>query len=506
MADEINKLYEELIERNKKFRLLNSCAAVLGWDERSYMPRDGAEHRANQIALISGMSHELATDTHIGELLSKLENSELMNDEVSDEATNIREIRRAYDKMVKLPKDLVEDISHTTTRAQGIWVEARAKSDFKHFQDILKKIIDLNFRVAECYGYETEPYDALLDDYEPAATIEFISRVFSDLRDDLVPLVEKIKASGKHPDMSLIETDYDVHRQELFGKAASAAIGYDYGAGRLDVTTHPFCTGIGPGDVRILTRYNPKHFGQAFFGILHESGHGIYEQGLPRDKYFGTPMGDAVSLGIHESQSLTWENLVGRGKPFWKHFFPRARQTWPEVLGNVNFDDFYFAINDVRPSFIRVDADEVTYCLHILLRFEIEQAIFRNEIKVEDIPAVWNEKFNSYFGITPSNDSEGCLQDVHWAMGVFGYFPTYALGTLYSAQFFAKAREEMPNLFDEFEKGDFSSLKNWLNKNIHCHGQRYTAGKLVEVVTGKPLSHKPFMEYLEKKYTPLYLR
>ena len=427
MADDVNKLYQELIEKVKKAALLSSCGSLLGWDERTYMPRGGTNHRASQLALISGMTHEMITDPKIGELLSKLEDSELMSDETSAEAANIRELRRDYDKQTKLPKELVEEISHTTTRAQGIWVEARQKSDFKHFQEILGKVIELSFRQAEAYGYETEAYDALLDDYEPGATITSISEIFSALRDDLVPFVEKIKNSGKHPNMKLIENDYDVNRQELFGKAGAAAIGFDFSKGRLDVTTHPFCTTIGTGDIRILTRYNPKHLGQAFFGILHEAGHGMYEQGL-LDEHFGTPMGEAVSLGIHESQSLTWENLVGRGKPFWKHFFPRAQQTYPDQLAGVDPDEFYFAINDVRPSFIRVDADEVTYNLHILLRFEIEQGIFHNEFKVEDIPAVWNERFTKYFGITPPDDSQGCLQDVHWSMGASGIFPNLLFG------------------------------------------------------------------------------
>lgn len=486
--------------------MLGSCNAVLGWDERTYMPRGGVNHRANQSALISGMTHEMFTAPEIGEMISNLENSDLMKDELSVEAVNIRELRRQYDKQTKLPTDLVEAISRETTKGQGIWAEARAKQDFSIFKDQLAKVFELNFQMAEAYGYEDTPYDALLDDYEPHSSTAQVTEVFANLRNDLVPFVEKIKSSGKHPDMKLIETDYDVERQKIIGKAAAAAIGFDFNRGRLDETTHPFCTGIGPGDVRILTRYNPKHFGQAFFGIMHEAGHGIYEQNLPRDEHFGTPMGESVSLGIHESQSLTWENIVGRGKPFWKHFFPRAQQIYPEILGGVAFDDFYFAINDVRPSFIRVDADEVTYCLHILLRFEIEQGIIKREIKVDDIPAVWNEKFTSYFGITPSNDAEGCLQDVHWSAGLLGYFPTYALGNLYGVQFYTTALKENPNMLDEFALGNFATLRKWLTEKIHQHGNRYPAAKLIEVVTGKPLSHKPFMDYLEEKFAPLYLK
>ncbi len=505
MPEDSKKLYQKLVEKVQKAAYLSSIGSVLGWDERTYMPRGGVEHRSKQLSMIAGMAHQTFTAPEIGDLISELEQSDLVKDESSLEAINIREIRRDYDRQTKLPTDLVEELSATTTRAQGIWVEARAKKDFSHFQEILSKVFDLNFRMAEAYGYDKEPYDALLEDYEPGTKTEQVAEVFSNLRDDLVPFVEKIKESGKHPDMSIIENDYDVHRQQMFGKAAAAAIGYDFSKGRLDTTTHPFCTGIGPGDVRILTRYNPKHFGQAFFGIVHEAGHGIYEQGLRRDEYFGLPVAEPVSYGIHESQSLSWENIVARGKPFWTHFFPRAQQTYPENLGNVKFDDFFFAINDVRPSFIRVDADEVTYCLHILLRFEIELGIIHKDIKVADIPGVWNEKFTEFFGITPPDDSQGCLQDVHWSMGALGYFPSYALGNLYAAQFYQKALKDNPDMHAEFERGDFSTFKKWVNDNIHAHGRRYTPTQLAEVLTGGPLSHKHFMKYLEEKFSPLYL-
>jgi len=505
MADNVQETYQELAEKMKKASLLASAAGVLNWDERTYMPRAGVEFRANQLSLLSGMVHEMATSAEIDEMLKRLENSRLMADENSPEAVNIRELRRAYDKQAKLSKELVEELAATRSRAQNIWGEARRKSDFSIFKEILAKVVELTLRMAEQYGYETEPYDALLDDYEPRATAAEIEKVFAALREDLVPFVDKIINSGKRPNLSLIEADYDVARQRVFGQEAAAAIGFDFSGGRLDETTHPFCTGLGPGDVRILTRYNPRDFADAFFGILHEAGHGMYEQGLPRDKYFGLPMAESISLGIHESQSRTWENLVGRGKPFWKHFFPRAQQVFPERLAGVKFEDFYFAINDVKPSFIRVEADEVTYNLHIILRFEIERAIVKKEIKPIDIPAFWNEKFTKFFGLTPPDDARGCLQDVHWSAGLIGYFPTYALGNLYSAQFFRKAQADHPEMEQQFERGDFSTLKNWFSKNIYAQGKRYSATKLVEVVTGQPLSHKPWMEYIRQKYSELYL-
>lgn len=495
--------YNELIKKIKEMSLLGSCASVLGWDERTYMPRGGAGHRANQLSLISGMVHEKFTSREIGDLIAMVESSDMVKDEYSDIAVNIRELRTEYDREVKVPKELVEEITHTCTISQGVWAEARQKSDFAEFYPYLEKIIGLRKKQAEYYGYEKEAYDAHLERYEPGATYESVGKVFESFRKELVDLVEAINNSKKRPNMQIIEQDFPVDRQKIFGAAASAAIGFDMSSGRIDETTHPFCSGIGPGDCRITTRYNPKHFGQAFFGTLHESGHGIYDQGLPKEHY-GTPRGDSVSLGIHESQSRMWENLVGRSKPFWKHFFPRAQQTFPSALANVSFDDFYFAINDVRPSFIRVEADEVTYNLHILLRFEIEHAFFKGDLQPKDVPHVWNENFKKYFGITPPDDAQGCLQDIHWSWGLIGYFPTYTLGNLYSAQFFAKAKEEMPDLEKQFEMGNFLPLKKWLNEKIHANGKKYRAEKLVEVVTGKPLSHVYMMKYLKEKYSELY--
>jgi carboxypeptidase Taq len=496
------KAYEELIEKYREITILGTCNALLGWDERTYLPRAGIEGRSNQVALLSGIGHQKFTSPRIGELLSIIEASKLIADSGSDEAVNVREIRRDYDKAVKLPQDLVEELARVTSLAQSVWADAREKSDFSLFLPKLKEVIDLKFRQAEAYGYEKEPYDALIDDYEPNTTSEDISVVFGKLRDELVPLVKAISESSKRPDMSIIENDFPVDLQGEFGMQVSTAVGFDYEGGRLDVSTHPFTTTVGPGDVRITTRYNPKHLGQALFGTLHEAGHGMYEQGMPKE-HFGTPLAEFVSLGIHESQSRMWENSVGRNLPFWKYFYPKAQEIFPS-LKDVKLDDFFFAINEVEPSFIRVEADEVTYNLHILLRFEIERDLFAGKIKAEDLPAVWNEKFRDYFGIVPPNDAQGCLQDIHWSSGYFGYFATYALGNLYASQFFAKAKEDMPDLENSFASGDFSGLKEWLHKNIHSQGKRYRAGDLVEKVTSKPLSQEAMMTYLKSKFGMLY--
>jgi len=493
----------DLVRQCREISIIDSCGSLLGWDERTYMPRKGAEHRAEQLAFLAGLSHSRLVDPRIGELLNTLKSSGMANGGDGDAAVMVREVGRIYDREVKIPQSLVEEITRVTTLAQGIWAEARAKSDFAAFKPWLQKVIDLKKQEAEAVGYKDDPYNAMLDAYEPGATVASIEKIFTPLRVELVALLEKIRGSGRSPNVGIITREYPVDRQEKFGKEAATAIGFDFTEGRLDITTHPFCSGIGPGDVRITTRYDAHHFPGAFFGILHEAGHGIYDQGLD-PKHFGTPMGEMISLGIHESQSRMWENMVGRSRAFWTHFFPKAQKTFPEALGNVSADEFYWAVNDVRPSLIRVEADEATYNLHILLRFEMERAFFSGNLTVDDIPGAWNEKFKSYFGLTPPNDAEGCLQDVHWSAGYIGYFPTYCLGNLYAAQFFAKAQKDLGDLHGQFAKGEFAALKNWLRQNIHRHGRRYRAGQLVERVTGQPLSSKPLIDYMTKKFGELY--
>jgi carboxypeptidase Taq len=503
MARTPEQAYDELLRRVRDCKLLESCGSLLAWDERTYMPHEGSAHRAEQMALVARLVHEMLTAPEVGELLAEVEGSSLVKDPEAAPAVNAREVRRAYDRAVKLPKELVEELARTTTRAQQVWQEARTASDFPAFRPWLEKIVDLKRREAQAVGYKESPYDALLDEYEPGATASEITKVFAELRDQLVPLIAAIVGSGKKPNRDLLKRDFPVDRQKVFSQEAAAAIGFDFTAGRLDVTTHPFCSGIGPGDCRLTTRYNPRFFNEAFFGTLHESGHGIYDQGLDA-QHFGTPLGSAVSLGIHESQSRLWENQVGRGRPFWEHFFPRARQVFVEALHDVRLDDWLFAINDVQPSFIRVEADEATYNMHIILRFELEQALIAGELQPADAPAAWNEKFTSFFGLTPPDDRLGCLQDIHWSMGGLGYFPTYTLGNLYAAQLMEQARQDLGDLDGDFRRGEFGRLKGWLNDKIHRQGQRYRPRELCRKVTGRPLSPRPLLAYLRRKYEPLY--
>ena len=496
--------YQNLLQRSREIALISSTNAVLGWDQEVNIPAKGAEWRAEQSAYLSGLAHRKSTDPEINNLLLAVEESELVSDPLSDAAVNVREWRRSYDRATKLPTEFVEVFSRTASLAQHVWAEARAKSDFSLYAPKLGELIELTKQKADYFGYDDKPYDALLDEFEPGEKTENVKQLFAGLREELVPFLQEIVNAPHQPDASIAEDrDYPVDRQRILGEMASAAYGLDYASARLDVSTHPFSTNFGPGDQRITTRFAPRNFGDSFFSILHETGHALYEQNLP-DEFFGMPRGDAVSLGIHESQSRTWENLVGRSQAFWQYFYPITRQMFPKTLADVKMEDFHFAVNAVKPGYIRVDADEVTYNLHIMLRFEIEQAIINEGLPVDEIPARWNALFKEYLGLDVPDDSKGVLQDIHWSFGAIGYFPTYALGNLYGAQFFAQARKDIPDLDAAFAAGNFEPLLNWLREHIYQHGQRYRAQELVKVITGEPLSYKPLMTYLREKYGALY--
>ena len=496
--------YQELLQRTRELALIGSSSAVLGWDQEVNMPAKGAEWRAEQQAYLSGLAHRKGTDPAIDDLLRTIEESDLVSDPLSDAAVNVREWRREYDRATKLPTEFVEEFSRTASLAQHVWAEARAKADFSLYAPKLGELIELTKQKAEYYGYDDQPYDALLEGFEPGEKTENVKRLFAGLREELVPFLQELVNAPKQPDPTIVEErDYPVERQRILGEMASAAFGLDYASARLDVSTHPFSTNLGPGDQRITTRFAPRNFGDSFFSILHETGHALYEQNLP-DEFFGLPRGEAVSLGIHESQSRTWENLVGRSEAYWRYFYPITRQMFPKTLADVSMEEFHFAVNAVKPGYIRVDADEVTYNLHIMLRFEIEQAIINEGLPVEDIPATWNALFKEYLGLDVPDDSKGVLQDIHWSFGAIGYFPTYALGNLYGAQFFAQARKDIPDLDDQFAAGNFEPLLNWLREHIYQHGMRYRAHELVQVITGEALSYKPLMSYLRDKYSKLY--
>lgn len=494
----------ELLHSLRRLATLGSIRAVLDWDEQTQMPPRGGEARAEQAALLAGIVHAEMTSPRSGELLDEFAATPEAKVADSDAAVIVRETRRSYDRARKLPASLVEELARVTTLAQHIWAEAKAKSDFALFAPWLEQVYDLKRQEADCVGsISGNRYDALLDVYEPGMTADGVRKVFDSLRDPLIDLVRRVANAPRQAPAEILERHYPADRQEALAREAAKAIGFNFAAGRLDRSVHPFCSGIAPGDTRMTTRYDESYFGDAFFGTLHETGHALYEQGLPTEK-FGTPLGESISLGIHESQSRMWENLVGRSRAFWAHFFPKAQAAFPDALRGVDLKTWHFAINDIRPSFIRTESDEVTYNLHVLLRFELEQALLDDAVAVKDLPGVWNETMRKYLGVTPPDDAQGCLQDIHWSGGMIGYFPTYTLGNLYSAQFFEKAKADLGDLDGLLAAGNFRPLLDWLGDKIHHHGKRFEGPRLVQKVTGKPLSAEPLMKHLKGKVAELY--
>jgi len=487
--------YDELIRLSREEAVLASSVDVLEWDEETFLPRAGVAHRSEQLALLAGLLHDRTTDPRVEELLAALEGSDLVADPESPAAVNVRELRRGYDRERRIPRRLVEESARVTALAQQAWADAREGSDFSRFRPWLERQLALAREEADAVGYPETRYDALLEDYEPGVTTRQVAALFATLRGELVPLVQAM-ANRRAP---VLRRDYPVDRQRIFAEAVANAVGFDFDRGRMDTAVHPFCTSLGPGDCRITARFSSGDFGSGFYTAMHEVGHALYEQGL-EPAHYGTPMGEAASLGLHESQSRLWENFVGRSRGFWQHFFPRARGVFHEALHDVRLDAFVASLNRVERSLLRVEADEVTYNLHILIRFEIEQALLSGDLPVEDLPGAWAEAYRASLGIVPSSDREGCLQDGHWAEGLMGYFPTYTLGNVYAAQLIAAARRELGDLDAQFARGDFGGLLGWLRERVHRHGQRFTAADLVERVTGAPPDSRALIESLRVRY------
>lgn len=498
--------YDRLISLVREASLLASSGAVLGWDQETMMPPEGVEHRSAQLAQIARLSHEMYTNPEIGDLLAECEDdADLTGDPRSVEAVNLREIRRDYDRRTRLPASLVEEEARLASKGQHVWAKARKASDFEAFRPTLEKVVDLLKRKAECYGWADggEPWDALAEDYEPGCTAAQVQEVFVPLRERLKDLLTDLMEKGTAPSNTFNEIKLPIDAQEKFVRFVSEAIGFDYERGRLDRSTHPFCSGSNPTDVRLTTRFHENNVNDALGSTMHESGHGIYEQGL-LPEHFGTPMGESVSLGIHESQSRMWENQVGRSRAFWEWCFPKLKEFFGSAVDGLSLGEVYAGANIVKPDFIRVEADEATYNMHIMVRFELERAILGGRLDVKDIPGVWNAKYLDYLGIEVPDEARGCLQDIHWSMTSMGYFPTYTLGNLYAAQFFEAAERDLGDLATKFRKGEFADLKAWLNESIHRHGRRYRPAELCEVVTGEPLSAEPLMRHLEGKLRPIY--
>ncbi|HET7478598.1 MAG TPA: carboxypeptidase M32 [Rubrobacteraceae bacterium] len=479
---------------------ISAAAAVLNWDQQTYMPEGGVQGRAEQLSTLSRIAHEMLASDETGELLDSAGEPE----PGSEDAATIRLTRREYERATKLPSRLVAELSRARALAEPAWARARAESDWSAFAPHLEKIIPLTLETAEALGYEDHPYDALLDIYEPGARKAPLAKMFEELKTGLVPMIHDIGSAAAEDRSAPLFGEFDEAKQEEFGKAVISDFGYDWSRGRQDRAVHPFCINFGgPGDVRITTRFDNGWLSPALFATFHEAGHAMYEQGVD-PAYTRTALSGGTSMGIHESQSRLWENLVGRSRSFWSHYYPKLRETFPASLGETSLEAFYRAINDSRPSEIRVEADELTYNLHILLRFELEVALLEESISVEDIPAAWNAKMEEYLGLTPKTDAMGALQDVHWSAGLFGYFPTYTIGNVLSVQFFDTAVKERPEIPDGIERGEFDVLREWLRENIHRHGSRYDPEDLVERVTGRPLETGPYLRYLREKFGELY--
>lgn len=497
--------FSTLVETLQEIATLGSVASLVNWDEQVMLKPAGIEFRAKQSALLARMVHERLTSPRLGEVLAVAEAELRGQDPASDSYVIIREFRRDYDRAVRLPPSLVAQIAHTTSLAQAAWVEARKNNHFATFAPWLEKVLNLKRQEASCLRTSSgNLYDALLEGYEPGETVESLNQIFSELKPRLVALIQRIAGCDRQAPVHLLQQNYPSDLQERLAKEVAGLIGFDQQAGRVDVSVHPFCTGIAPGDTRITTRYDEQFFNDAFFGTLHETGHALYEQQLPKYTHFGTALAEPAGLGIHESQSRLWENFIGRSRAFWSFFYPKIQTMFASQLKDTSADDWLFAINQIQPSFIRTEADEATYNLHILLRFELEQQLINGDLSVDEIPDAWNQRFKSYLGLVVPDDTQGCLQDVHWSAGLIGYFPTYALGNMYAAQFFAAAKQAIPDLDLQICQGQFKPLLEWLGVNIHVHGRRFTGRQLVKRVAGKELSPDDLLNYLENKAQQYY--
>jgi carboxypeptidase Taq len=489
-----------LLECWTDFDDMNKISQILEWDQETKMPPGGATARGNQMATLAKVTHGHLVSRDFKKALSA---ASALRDLPVREAAMVREAQREHDRAAKIPSALVEEIAKAESLGLTLWRKAYRTNRWNEFARQLANLVRLKRRVADAVGYKDQPYDALLDLYEPGATVAELDPLLGELREATIPLVQRVAKSRRRPDRSIVTRKYPQEGQIRFARSVIEKMGFASDRGRLDLSTHPFCSGFAIGDVRLTTRVNEHDLRGCLFGTIHEAGHGLYEQGID-EKLERTPIGHAISLGVHESQSRLWENIVGRGRPFWRHFLPKLKRVFPEQLKGVKLADFVFAVNEVTPSFIRVEADEITYNLHVVLRYELEKGLLDGTLRPADLPGAWNAKMKELLGIVPRRDSEGVLQDIHWAMGLFGYFPTYSLGNLYSAQIWNKVRKAIPDLEDRIAKGDLVGLRDWLRRRIHAPGRTYPAAELIRRATGKPPSPRAFVDYVEAKYGELY--
>jgi len=492
-------ILEKILAHVRQTASLQSTMSMLEWDQNTGLPPNAAQYRAEQLTLLAGMVHQRRVDPHLGQWIAQLSDSLTSQDPASPACVIARCMKREYDRCLKLPQSLVEELSHATSIGQQIWVEAKLGDDFQHFLPSLKKIVELKRQEADCLAIDGQSrYDVMLDTYEEGATTKQTRQVFRELQAALVPLIQIASEKSSKLGQSVAEGRFEIEPQERFSRWVAEQIGFDFQRGRLDRTEHPFCTTLGPHDHRILTRYSTESFATGFYGVLHEAGHGMYEQGLDPN-WYGTPVGSAASLGIHESQSRLWENLVGLSDAFWQWAFPHLLNYFPNEFRDVPATTLVRDLNRVQPSLIRIEADEVTYNMHILIRFELEDQLMSGQLQADDLPEAWNQQYRDYLGITPSTDRTGVLQDVHWSAGLIGYFPTYTLGNIYSAQLFAIADEQIGGLNQQIQRGEFQPLLEWLREKVHRHGQTYLPMELIERATGQQVQSKYLVNHLKTK-------
>jgi carboxypeptidase Taq len=502
----MTKAYEKLHDLSKTITLMSSVESLLDWDQETFMPKDAIEARSLQIELLASVVHKQKTSKAFAKALSALidiETGEIKDDKLSaPQIAALRQWRRDFQQAIKLPNAFVKQFAKTTSTACHVWKTAKEHNDFKTFSRHLEKVVSLNRKKADILGFKEHPYDALLDLFEPEMKTSVLTPLFSKLKLPLTQLIKDIRSKPAFPE-DFLYRHCPKHKQLDFSHKILHKMGFHPSSSRLDTSAHPFCSGLYPKDIRMTTKVHPENLMTCIGAVLHEGGHGLYNMNLNLEHY-GSPLCQQVSLGIDESQSRWWETLIGQSYFFWQHFFPLLQEEFPEQFAGVLLDDFYRAINAVKPGFIRIEADEVTYNLHVIVRFELEKALIEGTLKVKELPDAWNAKMREYLGISPEFDAQGCLQDIHWSLGAIGYFPTYTLGNLYAVQFFTAFEKAHPHWKEHVAKGALDFVGDWLKENIHQYGRQYSPTELCQRVTGKALSEEPYVNYLKTKYGALY--
>lgn len=500
---EINQVKEEYLNHINKMDSYNEALSLIFWDLRTGAPKKGVDRRSDVIGILSSEVFNMSTSEEMASYLTQLLNEEIFNELDDITKASLLESKKNYDRNKKVPAKEYQEYVVLSTKAESVWEEAKEKSDFSLLEPYLEKLVNFNKKFIEYWGYEGNKYNTLLDMYEPGITVEKLDEVFAKLKERIVPLVQKIADSSVQPRANELLVSFPKDKQRDFSLEILKELSYDFDAGRLDQTVHPFAIGLNPGDVRVTTKYDEKDFRTAVFGTIHECGHALYEQNISTE-LLGTGLCSGTSMGIHESQSLFYENFVGRHENFWKRHYESLQRYAGGKFDEISLEEFYLAINESKPSLIRIEADELTYSLHIMIRYELEKALFNDELQVKDLPEAWNEKYKSYLGIIPPNDAKGVLQDVHWSGGSFGYFPSYALGYMYAAQFKQAMLKDLPNYDELLATGDLEPVKAWLTEKVHQHGKLKKPLEILMDVTGEELNADHLIQYLETKYNKIY--